>query len=35
MFLQAVEIMGKCIDQEKVHPKTILQRNFIKEDCSA
>lgn len=35
MLLQAVHIMGKEGDQQKIHSKTILQRNFANKNCSA
>lgn len=34
-LLQAVDIMKKERDQQKVHSKTILQKNFVNEDGSA
>lgn len=35
MFLQATEIIRKHTDQQKIHSKTIFQRNFINKDRSA
>lgn len=35
MLLQAVDIMRKERDQQKIHSQTILQRNFVDKDCCA
>lgn len=35
MLLQAVGIMRKEKDQQKIHSKTILERNFVDKDCCA